>query len=1559
MLKSVVNLAFIALTFLSSAYAYADTLQFSAPTYTQSENGGSVTITVTRVDGIGEATVDYASSDGTAVAGSDYTAASGTLTFAETDTSLTFTVEILDDSEYEGNETVNLTLSNPSVGATLGSQAEAVLTIDENDPVPPTGSLQFSASTYTVNENGTEALITVTRVNGSFGNVTVDYATSDDTAVSGSDYTATSGTLSFDDGVTSQTFSVNITNDSTYEGDETVDLALSSPSGGAGLGSPATAVLTIAEDDPTPSAGSLQFSASNYTVDENGSAVLITVTRVNGSFGTVTVDYASSDVTASAGTDYTAVIGTLTFADGDTSETFTIDVLNDAQYEGDETVDLILSDPTGNAGLGSPATAVLTIAEDDPTPSAGSLQFSASSYTVDENGATATITVDRVNGSFGTVTVDYSSSDGTAVAGGDYTAVGGTLSFGDGVTSETFTIPILNDAEYEGNETVNLALSNPTGNAGLGSPAGAVLTISEDDPVPPAGSLRFSTAAYSTTENGGTATITVDRVNGSFGSVTVDYASSDGSASAGADYTAVSGTLTFADGINSQTFTIDILNDTAYEGNETVNLALSNPGGGAGLGSPTTAVLTIIEDDAVPPTGSLQFSASTYTVAEDGITASITVTREGGSFGAASVNYATSDGSASAGSDYTAVSGTINFADGDAAAKTISVGINNDSTYEVDETVSLSLSNVSGATLGAPSSTTLTITDNDPIPPAGSLRFSAPSYTVAENGTTATITVDRVNGSFGTVSVDYATSNGTASAGSDYSAASGTLSFADGVTSQTFSVSITNDNTYEGDETVNLALSNPGGGAGLVSPATAVLTITEDDPEPPAGSLQFSAPSYTVAEDGATATITVTRVGGDFGTVTVEYASSDGTAVAGADYAAVSGTLTFADGDITETFTIAILDDTEYEGDETVNLTLRFPTGGSLGSPAEAVLTIDEDDPVPPAGSLQFSTAAYTESEDGGTATITVTRVNGSFGTVSVDYATSEGSASAGADYTAVSGTLSFADGVTSQTFTIDIFDDAEYEGDETVNLALSDPGGGAGLASPAEAVLTIAEDDPTPPAGSLQFSAPTYTVDENGAALLITVTRVNGSFGTVTVDYASNDVTASAGADYTAVIGTLSFADGDTSETFTIEILDDVQYEGDETLDLILRNPTGNAGLGSPASAVITIAEDEPVPPAGSLQFSAPTYTVAENGVTATITVSRVGGSFGTVAVDYATSDGTASAGADYTAAIGTLALADGVTSDTFTIDILDDSEYEGNETIDLNLSNPSGGAGLGSPASAVLTIAEDEPIPPAGSLQFGSPTYTEAEDGVTATITVTRVGGSFGTVTVDYASSDGTAVAGADYTAVIGTLTFADGSTSETFTIDVLEDVEFEGDETVNLSLSNPRGGAGLGAPASAELTIADAVPEGLAGSLQFSESTYRVAEFGVVATITVTRVGGSFGTVTVDYASKDGTATAGADYVAVNGRLSFANGETSRTFSVEIIEDINAQEGNESLELVLSNPTGEASLGSPSTVSLIITEKDAIFDGSGGGSIDLLLLMMLASLYLGGFARRMSLH
>jgi hypothetical protein len=258
------------------------------------------------------------------------------------------------------------------------------------------------------------------------------------------------------------------------------------------------------------------------------------------------------------------------------------------------------------------------------------------------------------------------------------------------------------------------------------------------------------------------------------------------------------------------------------------------------------------------------------------------------------------------------------------------------------------------------------------------------------------------------------------------------------------------------------------------------------------------------------------------------------------------------------------------------------------------------------------------------------------------------------------------------------------------------------------------------PPQGQLRLGATTYAVDEGIGTVTLHVTRTGGSTGQVSVDYGTTDGTATAGSDYGSASGTLTFGDGVASQSFDLTITDDTVFEGvvDENLALSLSNPTGGATLGSSAGATLVIRENEPPPQRGTLRLSAGSFAVAENvvGGNLTVTVTRTGGSDGPVSADYTTIDGTAIAGSDYIGTIGTVTFADGVVSQAFTVGITDDAIFEGDKTFDLALSNGTGGATLGTPSIAVVTILEDENAPPVADSQA-----IIASEDVPRTITLT----------------------------------------------------------------------------------------------------------------------------------------------------------------------------------------------------------------------------------------------
>jgi uncharacterized delta-60 repeat protein len=830
---------------------------------------------------------------------------------------------------------------------------------------------------------------------------------------------------------------------------------------------------------------------------------------------------------------------------------------------------LVLGGAFSNFG-GVPANRLVRVNGRDNDGS-GSFEFSQASYTVVE-GALATITVTRNGGLNGVASVDARTQDGTAtLAAGDYLTNFVTLSFAAGVNQLSFTVTNLNDTEVEGNETVNLALTNPTGGAGLGARSNAVMTIADND-----ARLAFTLPTFTVSESGSNSTISLVRTGGTNGAVTVDFATGvGGTATAGSDFVATNGTITFADGVIAATFNVRVLGDTNVEGNETVLLTMSNPNGvgnaSAVLGTINSATLTILDDDFSP--GTLALSTNAYTVAENAGSLVVTLTRTGGTLGLVSVNYVTANGSALAGSDYTTTSGTLSWPDGDAAAKTFSVTILDDGVLEGNETFQVAIGGASGGAALGVTNATVTIIDDD-----GVVQFAAANFVVFENATNAVVTVNRTGGITNAAPVVVAISTvagGSASAGADFVSTNGSLTFATGVTSQTFNVSVLDDQTAEPNETFNLSLGPiTAGSAILGSQTNATITIVDNDI-----SVQFSSANFSVAEAGPNATITVTRTGATNSSVAVTFETSDGSAVSGQDYQAQLGTLTFAVGENSKTFNITILDDSVVEPDETVNLRLTAPTGGAvLGANATATLTIQNDDT-----SVEFTAASFSVGENQTNALISLRRLGVTTTAFGVSFGTANGTGVAGTHYVATNGVLNFASGATSNAFQVRLIDDLVPLGDRTVNLSLSNPTGGAVLGPQSAAVLTINDNEVT-----LQFSAATFSVLEDQTNALISVTRSGSGGGVVGVNFAATVGTATAGTDFALTNGTLTFANAVTNLSFAVRLFDDILSESNETVSLALSGPSGGATLGTPAVATLRVVDNDRVGSLDSLFLTA-----------------------------------------------------------------------------------------------------------------------------------------------------------------------------------------------------------------------------------------------------------------------------------------------------------------------------------------------------------------------------------
>lgn len=694
------------------------------------------------------------------------------------------------------------------------------------------------------------------------------------------------------------------------------------------------------------------------------------------------------------------------------------------------------------------------------------------------------------------------------------------------------------------------------------------------DEIAVAGSVQFASPTYSVNEGAGTVTVMVTRTGGSDGAVSVNFATADGTATSGAgnDYIAQTGTVTFAAGDTTpKNIMISIIDDSVFEGNEDFSVNLSNPMGGATLGSPASTTVTIVDNDTAP---TVQFSSATYSVNENAGPATLTVTLSGASALPASVNYSTADGTATSPADYNAASGTVTFAAGE-TSKTINITINDDATFEGNEDFSVSLSNPSGATLGSPSTATVTIIDNDVAP---LVQFSAANYDVNEGAGTVTVTVTKTGNTTLPATVNYATSDGTATAPADYTSTAGTLTFAPGDTSKTFTVPIAQDTIYEGNEMFNVTLSVPVG-ASLGAPNPATVTILDDDTAP-----SFTIDSVSQAEGNGGTTpfvFTVTKTGSTSLPATVQFATADGTATtADNDYAAQSGTLTFAPGDTTMTITVQVTGDTKFEPNETFTVDLANATNATIAS-GTGTGTIQNDDASP---TFTISDVTQNEGNTGQTPFVfTVTKTGSTALTSTVQFATADGTATtADGDYAANSGTLTFAPGDTTMQITVQVNGDTIFEPVETFTVNLANAtnatiatGTGTG---------TILNDDAQP-----TFTISNVSQNEGNSGttpFVFTVTKNGLSGQSSTVDYATVDGTATtADNDYAATSGTLTFGPNDTTMTITVQVTGDTKVEPDETFTVQLNNIMNNRHERIDGSVPIvgtgTIVNDDVAPTA------------------------------------------------------------------------------------------------------------------------------------------------------------------------------------------------------------------------------------------------------------------------------------------------------------------------------------------------------------------------------------------
>ena len=1452
--------------------------------------------------------------------------------------------------------------------------------------------------------------------------VTVHINTVNGTAVAGTDYTGIGDLLvTIPAGsLASPAFSVNTTNEFTpitTGGSSTPTKAFTVQLANAHLGDPQSDSLNISKDHAAATilpAGDFGFQfPTSVSVDEAAGTATINVTRTGNQAGSVSIIYTMSDGTAKDGIDYTASSGTLVFDPQHATASVKIPIADLGNFSGDSAFFNVqfAPDPTDpnashiNIPANQSPTAVI-IHHNDSAPN--HIALSSGSYTVNEGDGTVTLLVNRTGDLSSDAKVQINFTDGTAKDGTDYTALDKpsvyVVDIPAGVSQVPVVIPILDAHKSSGTSQFSVSLSDAV-NADFPGTSTATVTINDAE------LSHFSVANVTANETSGKATLVITRSGDLSKESTVQLKFSDGTAMDGTDYTSLHDSLDsskplvvdFPAGVGQVTVNVPLIDSHKTSGTSQFGVNLAGATGFADV-TGTSATVTINENDAGD--GS-HFSIDSQTVDENAGTVTLTVTRSGNLTGPASVSYHTANGTGLAGTDYTQqLSTALNFAadsnpshTSETMQFTIPILDRHLSTGSTNFTVVLTDSVYGDLNPGTGLNTTgtVTINDNDPAPShfslQGDLANNQPTtvVTINEDAGTATFTVKRTGDTTGTATVKYTTTDGTATSVGmeDYTSETDTLTFNPGEITKTITIPITNAHKTSG-ATLNFSvkLTDPTNADILLANGTSSNTVTGTvnikDNATATAHLQIDGDNgtniVTVDDTSQVINIQVERTGDLSQDAYVKYTTQDGTAHdekgdnnttnTTPDYDSASGTVHFAAGQAIATIPITI-HQRDYTIDKQFTVQLSDPQFADILS-GENVATVkisgpshfylDED---PNSGTP--STTLHVKETDG-LATFTIKRAGDLSGTASINYNTSDHTATTGVDYTAVDGTLTFSPGVDTQTFTIPILDAGKHGGTNDFTINLFGASNAYVLSGNAQGTVSIDENSAMAVTDHFSISQPAGPVHETTGSVTFTITRTHDGAGTPgvasvtygTVDHSvDSSLTAVASTDFLATSGTLQFAAGELTKTVTVNFTGKAHNLNPVDFEMKLGTAIGADIVSGKGVATVNVQEDSPFP---IVSVSNASVTKQTSNTTATFTVSLSAPDLTEdVVVDLMTVDGTAiSTGAhpDFTAKHATVTIPKGQTSATFVVDIAGNSAVNPSSIETFNVVAVSANAQVvdtsqnpstiqphllslaKGPAVGTIQDTFQAQLSVADAFSAPDPTVTNQTDEVFALTLTNPVSHD---TTVYYTLADGTAHFGTDYDGAVtgkrtGVITIPAYQTTYDLYIPTFDHGTSGSDITFSLQLSNPSG----------PVTITDAT--GSATIQNNHRALMVVNNVGVAASydpahpdhaiFTVTLAQASSSQVSVHYATKDGTALSTGsfiDYQATSGDLTFAAGETTKTISVPIYGDFFAAGGtDDQFTVQLSNPVGATLVTSTGTATITNHEVGLAITGGAANAI-----------------------
>ena len=1298
-------------------------------------NAGQFTVSINNASDT-DTTITYLVS-GDADAGDDYQPLLGSITILAGQKTATIDVTVINDSILEDNETVTVTLDTITAGdsdLTLGTTTSADVTITDEDVAVVT----VAANDNAASEPGDGGQFTVTISNPSDTDTVISYNISGD-ATEDVDYDALSGTVTILAGETTATIDVSVIDDSLLEDNETVSIELTtitSGDSGVSIGTADSATVTISDTDTAEVTIAATVSAAGEPTSDGS----FTVSISNKSDTDTVVSYTvTGDATADV--DYTALSGSVTILAGETTATILIDVTDDVLLEDSESVTVTLDAVTAgddDVSIGTSKAATVTITDND----SAEMTIAATNGTAGEPGTDGLFTVTLSNKSDTDTVVTYVIS-GDAVATEDYDSLTGSVTILAGETTATIDISIIDDLILEEDETITLtldAISSGDTDITIGSAKSANVTISDDDSA--IVSISVSDAAAGEPSDDGQFTVSIDKAADS--DTVITYVVT-GDADGGDDYDALTGTVTISAGETSATIDVNVINDTILEDNETVTVTLDEITSGdddLAIGTAKAASITITDSD----TAELSIAATDASASESGDGGQFTVSISNTSDTDTVVTY-TVAGDADSGTDYTALSGTVTILAGQTTA-TINVAALNDDLLEDNEDVTVTLDTItSGDTdvsIGTTKSATVTISDND----SALVSISASDANAAEPSDDGEFTVTLSQLSDTATTIAYVVT-GDATSSADFAPLTGSVTIAANTLTATIALDVLNDAVLEDDETVIVTLIGIAAGDVDVSIDTdlddATVVITDTD----SASATIFANLPSASEPDTNGQFTV-LIGAISDTDTVLAYSVTGTATAGIDYVALSGSITIAAGSTSALLDVSVLDQSLLEDNETVVVTLNSVTSGDADisistTNAQATVNIADDDKA----TVGITALDSAGSEPGNDGQFEVTLSESSDKATTINY-TITGTASAGDDYTTLSGSVVIAAGETSALIDVSVLDDAILEPVETVIVTLTSiSDSDISVDGDAKSATILVGDDDAAIVGILANDPDAAEPNDDGQ-FTVTLNSVSATDTVVSYSVTGN---ATAGTDYVTLPGTVTIEAGQLSATIDVSVIDQALLEDNETVIVTLTGTDNGEIILNVAetSATVTIADDE----SASVSISAIDADAAEPGDDGQFRVTMSAISDKDTVVNY-TVTGNATADSDYVALSGSVTIAAGETTADIDVSVIDNAILEENEDVIVTITGTNDTAVLVDTGSNVATVTIDDNETATITLSVTDSVAGEANDDGQFTVSISAASDQ-DTVISYFVTGDATA--DSDFQSLSGTVTIAAG--------------------------------------------------------------------------------------------------------------------------------------------------------------------------------------------------------